>query len=303
MIGFYDNVHLMIWGCHDVSPLLGNAKQIVSQDGEIVGVVGGHEGLIIRDYPNGTSIIGSFAKLLHGGSNIEPLDVYSMQEAIEKLSDNFHVDVSQAQVTRLEFGTQFPMSEPVGAYLCRLGDLSKFNRSTLSEGNLESLYYRQSTKSLKFYDKGQEARCKGMKLPDGWCHLLKYEITLTKRLKRFFGFTPIAIDLCDRENYRRLAMLWKELYQKIDKQKLPTMKDENKKLTSASLFKLLSAFAIGNLDKEFIMGVIDNAKAMGMERKELYRFKQLIKKASVGAIPDELMTELDDCINNAVAYL
>ena len=292
-----------MWGCHEVSPHLGNAKQIVSPHGDVIGVVGGYSGLKISDYHNGTSIIGSLAKYLHGGSNIEPLDTYQMQEAIEKLSDEFHVDVNQAHVTRLEFGTQFPMVESVGAYLCKLGELSKYYRSTLSEGNLESLYYRQSTKSLKFYDKGREARSKGMKLPDGWSHLLKYELTLTKRLKRFFGFTPRAIDLCNRENYSRLAMLWQELYKRIDKQKSPTMKEDNQKLTAANSYKLLSAFAIGNLDKEFVTEFVDNAKAMGMERKELYRLRQLIKKATSDAVPDELMRELDDCINNAVAYL
>lgn len=303
MIGFYDNLHLMLWGIHEVVPHLENVVKKFSASGELIGIHGGHKGLRVGVFSSGTSIIGSLAKFLNGGSNIEPLDTRSMLEALEKLSDGLHVDVSVAKVTSLEFGTQFPMTEAVGAYLCRLGNLTKYNRSTLSEGNLESLYYEQSAKKLKFYDKGQEARFKGISLPDQWCHLLKYELTLTKRLNRFLGFTPIATDLCDRENYRRLAMLWRDLYHKIEKQKIPIMNEEGQKLTSNTFFKLLSSFAIGQLDKDFVLGFIENAKAMGMERKELYRLKQLIKKATDDSVPDELMRELDDCIDNAVAYL
>ena len=81
------------------------------------------------------------------------------------------------------------------------------------------------------------------------------------------------------------------------------MNEEGQKLTSNTFFKLLSSFAIGQLDKDFVLGFIENAKAMGMERKELYRLKQLIKKATDDSVPDELMRELDDCIDNAVAYL
>lgn len=303
MIGFYDNLHLMLWGIHEVVPHLENVVQKFSASGELIGVHGGYKGLRVGVFNNGTSIIGSLAKFLNGGSNIVPLDTCSMQEALVKLSDGLHIDVSIAQVTSVEFGMQFPMTEAVGAYLSRLGDLTKFNRSTLSEGNLESLYYEQSTKKLKFYDKGQEARCKGISLPDQWCHLLKYELTLTRRLKRFFGFTPLAADLCDRENYRRLAMLWRDIYHRIEKQKIPIMNEEGKKLTSKTFYGLLSSFAIGQLDKDFVLGFIENAKAMGMERKELYRLRQLIKKAAGDSEPDELMNELDDCIVNAVAYL
>lgn len=302
MMGFYDNVVLRLWGNYDVTPCLEHVVQIESAEWGYK-VVGGYGGLKVVQKERGLKIMGSLAKFLNGGSNIVPLDPCSMQEALEKLSDGLDIDVSVAKVTSIEFGTQFPMTEAVGAYLCRLGYLPNYDRSTLSECNLESLYYEQSAKKLKFYDKGQEARFKGISLPDQWSHLLKYELTLKKRLNQFFGYTPIAASLCDRENYRRLALLWRDLYHRIEKQKIPIMNEEGKKLTSKTFYGLLSSFAIGQLDKEFVLGFIENAKAMGMERKELYRLKQLIKKAAGDSEPDELMNELDDCIDNAVAYL
>lgn len=302
MIGFYDNVVLKLRGSYDVTPYLNDVVQINSPKWGYK-EVGGFDGLKVVQNERGLKTMGSLSKFLNGGSNIVPLDTYSMQEALEKLSDGLHLDFSVAEVKSVEFGTQFPMKEAVGAYLCRLGYLARFDRSTLSEGNLESLYYEQSAKKLKFYDKGQEARFKGISLPDQWCHLLKYELTLTKQLKRFFGYTPIATDLCDKENYRRLAFLWRDLYYKIEKQKIPIMNEVGKKLTSKTFYELLSAFAIGQLDKDFVLGFIENAKAMGLERKELYRLKQLVKKATDDSVPDELMRELDDCIDNAVAYL
>lgn len=302
MIGFYDNVHLMMWGYHEVSPHLGNVVQKVSSDGEVIGEVGGYDGLRVGVYNNGTSIIGSFAKFLHGGSNIELLNVYTMQEAIEKLSDGLHVDVNQAQVTSVEFGTQFPMAEAVGAYLCRMGGLSRYKRSTLSEGNLESLYYEQRTKKLKFYDKGHEAQSKGMKLPDGCRHLLKYELTLKKRLKKTLGFIPMASDLYNKDIYRQLAVLWRDLYYRIDKQKRPTM-SKQEKLTANAFFKRVSGDAMLLLGEEFIQSSIEDFKAMGASRTEQYRLKQLIKKATSSSNLDELISELNDCIDNAVAYL
>lgn len=314
MIGFYDNVVLRLWGDYEVTPYLDNVTQIESPKWGYM-VVGGKDGLKVVQNERGLKIMGSLAKFLNDGSNIVPLEINSMQEALEKLNDGLHLDFSVAQVSSVEFGTQFLMKEAVSAYLCRLGFLARFTRSTLSEGNLESLYYqptpkqspkpttkpKQPNRSLKFYDKGQEARLKGMKLPDQWCHLLKYELTLRRQYTKLI--VPNAADLCDKENYRRLALLWRDLYYKIEKQKTPIMNEVGKKLTSKTFYGLLSSFAIGQLDKDFVLGFIENAKAMGMERKELYRLKQLVKKATSDSVSDELMRELDDCIDNAVAYL
>jgi len=114
------------------------------------------------------------AKYLYGGNNIYSLDRHSTAEAIEKLSDTIHVDLKEAKVTGLEFGTQFVMRKPPDEYFKKLGDMPKLLRYHFEVG---TLYYKSKgkmhPKTFCFYDKKADAAAKGMALPVGFDELTK----------------------------------------------------------------------------------------------------------------------------------
>ena len=168
----------------DVSKFLDRAKdQIDHETGEVC-TFGSLEGLKVSIYTGGISIIGSLAKYLYP-NNIYPLDRHSTAQAIEKLSDSLHINLNDAKVTGLEFGTQFVMAHPVENYLSKLGDMPKLLRYHFDVG---TLYYKpkgkQQLKVFVFYDKKADAVAKNMALPVGFdeANLLKYEMRLNGRL-------------------------------------------------------------------------------------------------------------------------
>ena len=115
----YDKLKLLyprMRGTPDISGYLDKAKEQTDLKTGEVCIFGSLDGLKVSIYTGGYSIIGSLAKYLYP-SNVYPLDRHSTVQAIEKLSDALHIDMKEAKVTGLEFGTQFVMRKPVDEYL------------------------------------------------------------------------------------------------------------------------------------------------------------------------------------------
>ena len=114
----------------DITKFLDNSKdQIDHATGEVI-TFGSLEGLILIDiqkkigwdaFKKTFRYFGSLSKYLYP-NNIYPLDRHSTAEAVEKLSDSLHLNISDAKITGLEFGTQFVMKHKPEDYLRKLGD-------------------------------------------------------------------------------------------------------------------------------------------------------------------------------------
>lgn len=190
----------------DITKFLDNAKdQIDHATGEVI-TFGSLEGLKVSIFTGGISIIGSLSKYLYP-NNIYPLDRHSTAEAVEKLSDNLHLTISDAKITGLEFGTQFVMRHKPEEYLRKLGDMPRLQRYHFEVG---TLYYKpkgkQQLKVFAFYDKKADAAVKGMTLPDGFsdANLLKYEMRYNQRLPLQLGVPEVtASTLSEKKFYRQ----------------------------------------------------------------------------------------------------
>lgn len=309
MAGFYDKVRLKRGRCgYDESIVqhLTNVQPIIKAGGEVVGLVGGCNGLKVQEFPSSQIVVGSFSKFMNDGSNFELLDYNGMGEAYEKLSDKLHMDFTSAGVTQIEFGTQFLMVEPVHLYLIALGYLPDFTRLPISTTEEETVYYKSGDakvppRMLKFYDKQREMACSGLNVPNGWDNLLKYELTLTRRLNRRFGIER-ASDLCDKRIYRRLAVVWQELYFKIEKQKQLNINFSDMttpKQAKDTLFAILAAQnpeTVNNFIAELV-------KSGALNRNSAYRLRQMVGGLLKGAEQSERIKELDDAVKNAAAYV
>lgn len=295
----------------DISGYLSKAKEQTDLNTGEVCTFGSLEGLKVGLYVGGYSIVGSLSKYLYP-SNIYPLDRHSTAEAIEKLSDALHLDIGEANVTGLEFGTQFLMRKPVDEYLRKLGDMPKLLRYHFEVG---TLYYKhrgkQQPKTFCFYDKKADAAAKGVSIPNGFegANLLKYEMRLNRRLPQQLGVAAVqASTLSESEFYRMLVKKWQTYYFSITKLNQVKTDVMSEIKTVSDAFNVLVARLISQSDQTQIAAFLEELKNTNVfdDRKCYTRLKNKIievaNKASV-SVSDEDIRELDNEIKNIGAYV
>lgn len=295
-------------GTPDITNYLDRAKEQTDLTTGEVCTFGCLNGLKVEVYAGGYSITGSLSKF-HYGNNIYPLDARETAEAVAKLSDLLHLDMREAQVTCLEFGSVFLMSKPPSVYLEKLGVMPRLLRFQVDKG---ALYYqpkgKKKPKTFCFYDKIAEERAKGFSIPSGLenANLLKYELRLKGKLAQQIGVPEVkASTLSDRDFYYRLVMQWQEYYFSI--QKLNRIKQDymNEIKTDKDAFEMFFAQRIN--DPKEIADYIEELKRAKVfkDRKYYTRLKQRLEKIANKANfveTDEDIRELDDAVKNAGCY-
>ena len=298
----------------EFSTIADNLSKAVEQTDRQTGetkVFGSLEGLKVSIYANGISIIGSLPKYLYA-SNVYPLDRHTTKEALTKMSDTLHTDVSRADVTGLEFGTVLLLSHRVESYLQRFGETPKLQRVHFEDG---TLYYRSKSrlqpKTLAFYDKVAECKHGGVEMPTGLegQNLLKYELRLNRRLPKQLNVREVkAATLTDREFYKALMQRWQNAYFSISKQKQVKTDVMSEIKTVSDAFNVFVARLISQSDQSQSRGFLDELKEAGVfgDRKNYTRLKKKINEVATKAditISDELIKELDNEIRNCGAYV
>lgn len=310
----YDKVK--IWATRtratpDVGKFLDNAKdQIDHATGEVI-TFGSLDGLKVSIFTGGISIIGSLSKYLYP-NNIYPLDRHSTAEAVEKLSDSLHLNISDAKITGLEFGTQFVMRHKPEDYLKKMGDMPRLQRYHFEAG---TLYYKpkgkQQLKVFIFYDKKADAEVKGMRLPFGFAdaNLLKYEMRFNQRLPQQIGVPEVtASTLSDKDFYRQMVKRYQASYFSISKQNQVKTNVMSEIKTVSDAFDVLVARLINQSDQTQIAEFIEELKGERVfeDRKNYTRLKKKIQEVLTKAeisVSDELIKELDNEIKNVGAYV
>ena len=294
-----------------IAPVLEEAKEQTDLATGEIRTFGSVGGLKVSIYTGGVSIIGSLPKFIYG-NNVCPFDRHSTQRAIEKLSDLFHINIADADVTGIEFGTNFLMKYKVSDYLSKLGEMPRLSRFRFMP---YSLYYKgkgkNTPKVFAFYDKLSEAEAKGMDYPSGVNgeNLLRYEMRLTGRLKAQLGVCDLqASTLYDRTFYRKLVRLYQNSYYSISKN--VQLKDNamSEIKTVSDALNVLMARLLSQTDKAQIAGFLDELRAAQVFDDNRYytRLKNKINEVATKTdivITDELIRELDNDIKNCGAYV
>lgn len=295
----------------DISQFLDKAKEQIDHETGEVCTFGSLDGLKVSVYVGGISVVGSLAKLMYP-NNIYPLDRHTTAQAVEKLSDSLHIQMSDARVTGLEFGRAFVMSQPAESYLSKLGDMPKLQRYHFDVGTLYNKPRgRQQTKVFAFYDKQADAKSKGMALPSGFedANLLKYEMRLNGRLPQQLGVPDVtASTLSEVSFYRLLVERYQESYFSIHKSNNYKMGDIGKIKTVSDAFDMLVARLINQSGQDRITGFLEELREARVfnDRKNYTRLKKKIQEIAEKAstdVPDELIKELDDEVKNVGAYI
>ena len=294
-----------------IATLLDEAKEQTDLNTGEITTYGSIGGLKVSIYTGGISIIGSLPKFIYG-NNVCLFDRHSTQKAIEKLSDALHLNITDADVTSIEFGTNFLMNHKVCDYLSKLGNMPRLSRYHFEPS---TLYYKgrgkNTPKVFAFYDKLSEAEAKGMDYPSGVSgeNLLRYEMRLTGRLKAQLGVCDLqASTLYDRTFYRNMVKLYQGSYYSISKniQLKDNAMSEIKTVSDA--FNVLMARLLSQTDKAQIVAFLDELRAAQVFNDSKYytRLKNKINEIATKSdfvVTDELIRELDNDIKNCGAYV
>jgi len=150
------------------------------------------------------------------GDNFQGLCRGDARRAVERLSDELHLPMIRADVTRIDAAQNFIMQHEKGIYFDHMGSLNHYQRFQQSNG----LYYSNGNKTLLFYEKVHEQTIKGQPVPELYLgrQVLRYEQRYKKRLLQSFNLPEIkASTLYNPGFYCDVVDRWRGEYEKIKK--------------------------------------------------------------------------------------
>ena len=305
----YDSVKLYLPEERAGTELLAHTPQLLEcttehfRAGKVV-ISGYLNNLKVAVSNEGLSVNGSLAKYWMD-DNIQTLRRQDTEQAIESLSDELHLPVSEANVSRVDFAHNFIMRYEPEVYYNYLGESQYFKRFNQPE----SLYYNNGNRVKLFYDKKSEAKAKAYELPEIWRgkHILRYEIRYKRRLSKQFKEPEVkAGTLPDEQFYIKLVDRYVSDYQDIHKN--PQIHFDIEKMSSPKEFwRQLALMKVEEIGQNKLMELIDEWRAKDVFSKPEYysrlkkEIRELCKKNETSeSVP--VIEELDSKISALKRY-
>ncbi|MDD6356695.1 MAG: hypothetical protein PUG15_01175 [Bacteroidales bacterium] len=252
----------------------------------------------------GALFVGSLAKSYFSGDNIKTLTRQTTKEAVERLNDMLHIDLTRSQINRLDIGANFLMKHPPVVYIGILGQCKGLER--VKKQN--SLYYNCNTypkKTLIFYDKGKDGIAKNMANDLKEENLLRFELRFLNGLKKQTEAQTLA-DTYDPQIYYNNIQKWYEYYLKINKRKEIRLDMKSRKEMQDAM---VASFVRSGLEQnpDFINDIIKKAKANNTlkDPREYSRikahFKNILNNNKI-TYESEMEKELNEKIRETAKY-
>jgi hypothetical protein len=259
----------------------------------------------VNVFENGISLKGSLSKSYFQGENISTLTRRATRQAIEKVSDCLHTDISGAKVTRLDVSTVILTKRPPCDYYQFLGTKARFKR--LEAVKDETLYYTNHQRQIVFYDKPKEANSKAMNMPELLKnnYLLRYELRILKRVNTQLKTDVTAKTLHSEAFYQSIIQSWYNEFktiQKLKNQSFMTANITTPKEAQTALFAYLLQQSGQSTIDEFLNEL--KAKNVFSDRKYYSRLKTDLNNiiAAPRGEQSNLMQELEMAIYNVAKY-
>ena len=227
----------------------------------------------------GVSLQGSLAKY-YLSDNMQTLRRQDTEQAIQRLSDDLHLHIDEAQVSRVDFAHNFIMQYDPEVYYPYLGESQYFKRYIQPE----SLYYKNGKRTKLFYDKQAEAKSKGYKIPEVWTgkHILRYEIRYRRRLdKQFKEPEVIARTLYDEQFYIKLIDRYVNDFKSIHKHSEINLDTDNMR-TPKDFWDQMALLMIDRIGQNGAVDLVEELRAKDvLDKPEYYsRLKKQIRDKS-----------------------
>lgn len=240
------------------------------------------------------------------GDNYQTLGRRDVQEAIERLSDELHLPIDRATITRMDIAQNFIVRHPTDVYFARLGVLAYATRLQEPHG----LYYSLNGGRLAFYDKNQEQRAAHAAIPamyDGR-NVLRYEQRYTERIAKQMRRSEIpASMLYDEDFYVEVVNRWRDRYRAIKKINEITINfDFMKTIRNAHLLGLLSLIERAGGQQQMMEQIADAQRRGELKKKQAFDLRTAFNAAcqtrTAISVPSDVIVELDKKIEEAVKY-
>lgn len=227
----------------------------------------------------GVSIQGSLPKY-HLSDNMQTLRRQDTEQAIQRLSDDLHLPVNKALVSRIDFAHNFIMQFDPKIYYQHLGESQYFERYVQPE----SLYYKNGNRTKLFYDKVSEAKSGGYEIPEVWRlkNILRYEIRYFRRLNKQFNVPEVlASTLFEEQFYIKLVDRYVTDFNEIHKHSAINLDTDNMR-TPKDFWDQMALLMIERISQSGAVDLIEEMRAKGVfDKPEYYsRLKKEIRDKS-----------------------
>lgn len=240
------------------------------------------------------------------GDNFKAMGRKDTKMAVEKLSDELHLPMSLAAVTRIDVAQNFCTKHPPEVYFNHLGLLKYATR--LQEPN--GVYYSQTGGRLAFYDKNREQKTKREPIPELYegRNVLRYEQRYTQRLAKQFDVSEVTGGLLyDEAFYIGLLNRWRDTYKLIQKINDVAYNFEAMK-TKQQLYRMgvLSLIEQAGGQVEMLAQIAEAQKRGELTKKQAFDLRATINDVCQIrdglTIPNEAIKELNKKIDEAVRF-
>ncbi len=276
-----------------------------SFDGGMV-VSGMLHGLRVTASPHQVKVKdGSLCKY-YCGDNYQTMSRRDTQQAVERLSDELHLPMGRAIITRMDIAQNFIMKYPVDVYLFHLGMMNHAKRLQEPTG----LYYCTGYGRLCIYDKNREQTQGNKPIPDLYRsnNVLRYEQRYTKRISQRLNVEAVTgASLYDEPFYMDIVNRWRDSYFAIKK-----INDVSLNFGYMKTIKALNTFGILSLAKQMggelgLIAHVNEAQKRGeLSNKQAFDLRRAITEACKVkenvTTPSDAIQELDRKVNEAVRY-
>ncbi len=240
------------------------------------------------------------------GDNFQTLGRRDIQDAITRLSDELHLPVERAAITRLDVAANIITQHPPGVYINHFGVMPYAKRLQQPD----SLYYQKRDEQLCVYDKVREQRTKHAPIPELYqqANVLRIEQRYLHRLGAAFKVdTVTAAMLYDEQFYIRLLDNWRAAYYSIKK-----INDVTLNFQAMKTKKDLQRLGVLSLIEQQggvvrMLEQITEAQQRGeLTKKQAYDLRQAIGEANKlkdnVTVPSDAMNELDKKVDEIIRF-
>lgn len=240
------------------------------------------------------------------GDNLKEMSRNEIKSAFQKMSDDIHLPIKDAEIKSFEFGKNIITNHQPQTYFRYLGNKPHSNR--FEQKN--SLYYSQNSTQFVGYDKILEFKKSGGILPALYqnCNLLRLEKRYQKNVANYFKCPAITASMLYDEIFlTNIENDWYNDYQKIHKIKI--IKIDFDMINTVNKYKLLGVLELIKLqggELEAITNLNEAFKKGEITKKQKHDLSQLIKDATSNKLytkqSDEII-ELDTKVKESRIHL
>ena len=210
----------------------------------------------------GLLLTGSLCKE-YFGNNQQTLTLADTCLALTRLFNELGLPIEHAYVYRVDIGANYIMESAPETYYPYFGDAMYYARSVLNT----SLYYKNKSRQIIFYDKLQEQEAKHVPTIEEYIgkNVLRFEYRIRRGLAERMEREDVrALDLCDPTFYKSLLEKYQEAFMSIEKYSLVDF-DPIAISDSKSFFNQLALLGIQSIGGQMVLNdILSRAKKQGL---------------------------------------